>query len=101
MDRTAPPGHAETACPEWSRPGTSSTTDLRNAAPDGARRPATRKPPSEILARRVLAADPAGEADRARLGETGAQCGAELLAVAAPYPGGRQALRRCRERLGS
>ena len=38
-------------------------TDLRNAAPDGARRPATRMPMGEILKQlRVLAADPAGEA---------------------------------------
>ena len=67
-------------------------TDLRNAAPDGARRPATRMPMVEILTQlRVLAADPKGEAYRARLGET-LECGAELLAVAEPYPGGRQAL---------
>ena len=87
------PVHAETnPCPEGRGLFVLDWTDLRNAAPDGARRPATRMPMGEILTQlRVLAADPAGEAYRARLGET-LECGAELLAVAEPYPGGRQAL---------
>ena len=87
------PVHAETnPCPEGRGLYVLDWTDLRNAAPDGARRPATRMPMGEILTQlRVLAADPAGEAYRARLGET-LECGAELLAVAEPYPGGRQAL---------